>query len=166
VKSDINREIELAELKKLQTSVQDAARDIEQSVKDGMSEAEKRLKEAKGEIKAAGDELRKASRSSRRASSAAHGYCDRCRKQRCLRRRLPCNGSRIRSARRSAQSRHGCRTAQRDCSRRSERSRLVMHRKSPHRSWSWGSIPTPPMGPQTKLSPGGRLELRRSPAPP
>ena len=60
VKSDINREIELAELKKLQTSVQDAARDIEQSVKEGMSEAEKRLKEAEGEIKAAGDELRKA----------------------------------------------------------------------------------------------------------
>ena len=39
VKSDINREIELAELKKLQTSVEDAARDIQQSVKDGMSEA-------------------------------------------------------------------------------------------------------------------------------
>jgi uncharacterized protein YukE len=38
----------------------DAARDIEQSVKDGMSEAEKRLKEAQGEIQAAGDELRKA----------------------------------------------------------------------------------------------------------
>src|SRR5205814_1066229 len=37
-----------------------AARDIEQTVKDGMSEAEKRLKEAEGEIKAAGDELRKA----------------------------------------------------------------------------------------------------------
>jgi sec-independent protein translocase protein TatB len=60
VKSDINREIELAELKKLQTSVQDAARDIQQSVKDGMSEAEKQLKDAEGEIKAAGDELRKA----------------------------------------------------------------------------------------------------------
>jgi len=55
VKSDINREIELAELKKLQTSVQDAARDIEQSVKDGMTEAENRLKEAQGEIKAAGE---------------------------------------------------------------------------------------------------------------
>jgi sec-independent protein translocase protein TatB len=60
VKADINREIELAELKKLQTTVQDAARDIEQSVKNGMSEAEKQLKEAEGEIKAAGDELHKA----------------------------------------------------------------------------------------------------------
>jgi hypothetical protein len=59
VKADINREIELAELKKLQTSVQDAARDIEQSVKEGVSDAEKRLKEAEGEIRAAGDELRK-----------------------------------------------------------------------------------------------------------
>jgi len=60
VKADINREIELAELKKLQTTVQDAARDIEQSVKDGMGEAERQLKEAEGEIKAAGDELHKA----------------------------------------------------------------------------------------------------------
>ena len=59
VKADINREIELAELKKLQTTVQDAARDIEQSVKDGMSEAEKHLKEAEGEFKSAGEELRK-----------------------------------------------------------------------------------------------------------
>jgi sec-independent protein translocase protein TatB len=59
VKADINREIELAELKKLQTSVEDAARDIQQSVKDGVTEAEKQLKEAEGEIKAAGEELKK-----------------------------------------------------------------------------------------------------------
>jgi len=60
VKADINREIELAELKKLQTTVQDAAREVQQSVKDGMNEAESHLKAAEGEIKAAGDELKKA----------------------------------------------------------------------------------------------------------
>ena len=60
VKSDINREIELAELKKLQTTVQDAAREIEQTVREGAGEAEKHLKEAQGEIKAAGEELKKA----------------------------------------------------------------------------------------------------------
>lgn len=37
VKADINREIELDELKKLQTTVQDAARSIETSVSDTMS---------------------------------------------------------------------------------------------------------------------------------
>ena len=37
VKADINREIELDELKKLQTTVQDAARSIETSVNDTMS---------------------------------------------------------------------------------------------------------------------------------
>lgn len=60
VKQDINREIELSELKKLQSSVQDAARDIEQTVKQGVTDAEKQLKEAEGDIKSAGDELRKA----------------------------------------------------------------------------------------------------------
>jgi sec-independent protein translocase protein TatB len=60
VKSDINREIELAELKKLQTTVQDAAREIEQTVREGAGEAEKHLKEAEGELKAAGEELKKA----------------------------------------------------------------------------------------------------------
>ena len=40
VKSDISREMELAELKKLQTSVEDAARDIEQTVKSEMDSAE------------------------------------------------------------------------------------------------------------------------------
>src|SRR6476620_6676656 len=56
VKADINREIELAELKKLQTTVEDAARDIQQSVKDGMSEAEKQLQEAQGQLKSATEE--------------------------------------------------------------------------------------------------------------
>ncbi len=43
VKADISREMELDELKKLQTSVQDAARSIEQSVSKGMSETESEL---------------------------------------------------------------------------------------------------------------------------
>jgi sec-independent protein translocase protein TatB len=62
VKSDINREIELAELKKLQTSVQDAAREIEQTVRESASEAQRHLQEAEGEIKSAGEELKKAER--------------------------------------------------------------------------------------------------------
>jgi len=60
VKSDINREIELSELKKLQSSVEDAARSIEHSVKTGMDEAEKHFKEAESEMRAAGTELEKA----------------------------------------------------------------------------------------------------------
>ena len=59
VKSDINREIELTELKKLQGSVEDAARSIEHSVKTGMDEAEKHFKEAESEMRAAGTELEK-----------------------------------------------------------------------------------------------------------
>jgi len=39
VKADIGREMELAELKKLQTSVEDAARSIEHSVKTGVERA-------------------------------------------------------------------------------------------------------------------------------
>lgn len=62
VKSDINREIELAELKKLQTSVQDAAREIEQTVREGANEAQKHLQEAQSEIKSAAEDLRNAER--------------------------------------------------------------------------------------------------------
>jgi sec-independent protein translocase protein TatB len=59
VKADINREIELAELKKLQTSVQDAAREIEQTVRDSANEAQKHFDEAQGEINAVGEELKR-----------------------------------------------------------------------------------------------------------
>src|SRR5215475_6291459 len=59
VKADINREIELAELKKLQTTVQDAAREVEQSMKEGMNEAERQVREVEGGFRSAGDELRK-----------------------------------------------------------------------------------------------------------
>lgn len=54
VKADINREIELDELKKLQTTVQDAARSIETSVSDTMStfqtQADELNKVASGDI--------------------------------------------------------------------------------------------------------------------
>jgi sec-independent protein translocase protein TatB len=43
VKSDISREMELDELRKLQTSVQDAAREIENSVSKEISETESEL---------------------------------------------------------------------------------------------------------------------------
>jgi sec-independent protein translocase protein TatB len=60
VKADINREIELADLKKLQTSVEDAARSIETSVKTGMDEAEHELRSVEGELKKAEEEIRSA----------------------------------------------------------------------------------------------------------
>jgi sec-independent protein translocase protein TatB len=60
VKSDINREIELADLKKLQTSVESAARDIETSVKTGMDEAEQQLRSAEQELQQVESEVRSA----------------------------------------------------------------------------------------------------------
>jgi sec-independent protein translocase protein TatB len=51
VKADINREIELADLKKLQTSVEDAARSIETSVKTGMDEAQQELRSVEDELR-------------------------------------------------------------------------------------------------------------------
>ncbi len=68
IKSDINREMELADLKKLQTSVEDAARSIEQSVKSGIDEAQQHLKEAEGELRSTQAELEKAQDEIRRAA--------------------------------------------------------------------------------------------------
>jgi sec-independent protein translocase protein TatB len=59
VKSDINREMELAELKKLQTSVEDAARSIEHSVKTGMEDAQKEFRDVQTTLEDAGAELKK-----------------------------------------------------------------------------------------------------------
>jgi len=69
VKSDISREMELAELKKLQTSVQDAARDLEQTVKSEMNSAEQELRSAESELRKAEEEIR---RSAEIASPAVH----------------------------------------------------------------------------------------------
>ena len=60
VKADIGREMELAELKKLQTSVEDAARDIEQTVKSEMHSAEQELRSAETELRKAEEEIRNA----------------------------------------------------------------------------------------------------------
>jgi sec-independent protein translocase protein TatB len=58
VKADINREIELSELKKLRSTVEDAARSIEQDVKTGVQEAEKEFRDAQTALDGAGTELR------------------------------------------------------------------------------------------------------------
>ena len=59
VKSDINREMELAELKKLQTSVEDAARSIEHSVKTGMEDAQKEFRDVQTSLEETGTELKR-----------------------------------------------------------------------------------------------------------
>ena len=59
VKADINREMELAELKKLQTSVEDAARSIEHSVKTGLEDAQKEFRDVQTSLEGAGAELKK-----------------------------------------------------------------------------------------------------------
>lgn len=46
VKSEVSREIELDELRKMQKDVQDAAQDVEQSVSQGMAETESDLNTA------------------------------------------------------------------------------------------------------------------------
>jgi sec-independent protein translocase protein TatB len=53
VKADINREIELDELRRLQSSMQDAARDVERSISNELQYVE-------GEVKQAEQETRKA----------------------------------------------------------------------------------------------------------
>jgi sec-independent protein translocase protein TatB len=60
VKADINREIELADLKKLQTSVEEAARSIETSVKSGMDEAQQELRSVENELRHAQEEVESA----------------------------------------------------------------------------------------------------------
>jgi sec-independent protein translocase protein TatB len=53
VKADINREIELDELRKLQTQVQDAARDIEQSMSSAANQVESGLRSVEEQLNAA-----------------------------------------------------------------------------------------------------------------
>ncbi|HXX12530.1 MAG TPA: Sec-independent protein translocase protein TatB [Burkholderiales bacterium] len=60
VKADINREIELSELKKLRSTVEDAARSIEHDVKTGVQEAEKEFRDAQTVLEGAGTELKQA----------------------------------------------------------------------------------------------------------
>jgi len=53
VKADINREMELDELRKLRTQVQDAARDIERSVSSASREVESNVRDAERELNTA-----------------------------------------------------------------------------------------------------------------
>ena len=72
VKADINREIELADLKKIQTSVEDAARSIEGSVKSQMQETEEVLRSAETELNEAGAALEKTQTELNRAFTLPH----------------------------------------------------------------------------------------------
>jgi hypothetical protein len=59
VKADISREVELAELKNLQTSVEDAARSIEHSVKTGVEDAQKEFRDVQATLEDTGAELKR-----------------------------------------------------------------------------------------------------------
>ncbi|MBM3396657.1 MAG: twin-arginine translocase subunit TatB [Betaproteobacteria bacterium] len=60
VKSDINREMDLANLKKIQAEVESAAKDIQSTVSTSMIEAQKEVESAGGEIKKAGEQIQQA----------------------------------------------------------------------------------------------------------
>lgn len=60
VKADINREIELSELKKIHASVEDAARSIESTVKSEIQQAEQELRSVEAEVNRAGEEISRA----------------------------------------------------------------------------------------------------------
>ena len=56
VKADINREMELDELRRLQSEVQSAARDIEQSMTDATREVESGVRSVEAQLNEAGSE--------------------------------------------------------------------------------------------------------------
>ena len=58
VKADINREMELADLKKIRSEVEEAARSVEQTVKSEMQQAEEHFKSAEEELNKAGEGLK------------------------------------------------------------------------------------------------------------
>jgi sec-independent protein translocase protein TatB len=58
VKSDISREMELADLKKIRAEVEEAARSVEQTVKSQMQEAEDEFRSAEQELNKAGEGLK------------------------------------------------------------------------------------------------------------
>ena len=60
VKSDINREFELEELRKLRSTMQDAARSIEQSVTSQVNYIENEVKQAGAEVKQVGEDIKRA----------------------------------------------------------------------------------------------------------
>ncbi len=60
VKADINREMELADLKKIQGSVEDAARSIETSVRSGFEDAARSMQAAESEMNKLGQDVQAA----------------------------------------------------------------------------------------------------------
>jgi sec-independent protein translocase protein TatB len=58
VKADINREMDLADLKKIRSEVEEAARSVEQTVKSEMQQAEDQLKSAERDLNEAGEGIR------------------------------------------------------------------------------------------------------------
>lgn len=60
VKADINREMDMADLKKMQAEVESAAKDIQSTVSTSMIEAQKEVESASGEIKKAGEQIQQA----------------------------------------------------------------------------------------------------------
>lgn len=60
VKSDINREMDLADLKKMRTEVEEAARGIESSVTATFGEARQEVESAGNEIRQAGEQIQQA----------------------------------------------------------------------------------------------------------
>lgn len=60
VKADINREMELADLKKIRADVEEAARSVEHTVRSEMQEVESQLHSAEAELNQAGEELKQA----------------------------------------------------------------------------------------------------------
>ena len=69
VKAEINREMELTELKKLQSSVEDAARSIESTVRTEMQDAQKEFREAETALSQADEELKKTTEEFRKATA-------------------------------------------------------------------------------------------------
>jgi len=69
VKAEINREMELTELKKLQSSVEDAARSIENTVRSEMHDAQKEFREAETALSQADEELKKTTEEFRKATA-------------------------------------------------------------------------------------------------
>jgi sec-independent protein translocase protein TatB len=57
IKTDLQREMELEELRKVQQSVQDISKDIEKSVQSAMQETEKTVKQAEGSMREMESEL-------------------------------------------------------------------------------------------------------------
>jgi sec-independent protein translocase protein TatB len=60
VKADINREMELADLKKLQSTVEDTGRSIEQSFRSSLDDAQQQLGSVETELRKTEEELREA----------------------------------------------------------------------------------------------------------